>query len=309
MSVAPPLPHDPLWPRAGGWGDVNGEPVDVILVGVPTEKTSLSPTHAAGTPHAIREALRRYSTSYLRHEGTLLDLESLSVRDAGDLADPDTESGREAAVERLAELHTQLVPDGLLIALGGDNAATFPVARALAGAEPARAGVITLDAHLDLRDGRSNGSPIRELLEAGITGANVVQIGIADFANSRAYYERALSAGITVIARSEVESETLETIAEDALDRAGSAGGRIHLDVDVDVCDRSVAPGTPASVPGGLSAWELRRLVRMLCADPRVASIDITEVDHLADSADQRTVRLAALVVLEALAGVALRRR
>ena len=81
----------------------------------------------------------------------------------------------------------------------------------------------------------------------------------------------------------------------------------MHLDVDVDVCDRSVAPACPASVPGGLQAWELREYVRTALTDSRVRSLDIVEVDASADTADQRTVRLAALCVLEAAAGLALR--
>ena len=44
-------------------------------------------------------------------------------------------------------------------------------------------------------------------------------------------------------------------------------------------------------------------MVRRLCADPRVRAIDVTEIDVTRDSPDERTVRLAALVVLEALAG------
>lgn len=60
----------------------------------------------------------------------------------------------------------------------------------------------------------------------------------------------------------------------------------------------------PASVPGGLAAWELRTLVRTLSADRRVASADIVEVDATADAPDGRTVRLAALCVLEMLAGI-----
>ena len=32
----------------------------------------------------------------------------------------------------------------------------------------ANAGLITLDAHHDLRDGRSNGSPVRRLIEMGL---------------------------------------------------------------------------------------------------------------------------------------------
>ena len=72
----------------------------------------------------------------------------------------------------------------------------------------------------------------------------------------------------------------------------------------MDVCARAVAPGCPASVPGGLQARELRTLVRGLSADPGVRSADIVEVDAAADAADGRTVRLAALCVLELLTGL-----
>nr|BFF12195.1 hypothetical protein GCM10025699_34980 [Microbacterium flavescens] len=91
----------------------------------------------------------------------------------------------------------------------------------------------------------------------------------------------------------------------EALEIAGADGGTVHLDIDVDVCDRSVAPGCPASVPGGLAAWELRALVRAAASDPRLRSADIVEVDATADAPDGRTVRLAALCVLELLAGKA----
>ena len=67
----------------------------------------------------------------------------------------------------------------------------------------------------------------------------------------------------------------------------------------MDVCDRSVVPACPAAVPGGLSADELRQLVALITSDPRVRIADITEVDASIDSEDGRTVRLAALVILE----------
>jgi formiminoglutamase len=49
---------------------------------------------------------------------------------------------------------------------------------------------------------------------------------------------------------------------------------------------------------------ELRTLVRGVAADAGVRSADIVEVDAAADAADGRTVRLAALCVLELLAGL-----
>ena len=296
------LPDDPLWPRAGGWpAPTRGH--DILIVGVPTHTTSLSPTHAEGTPDAIRQALRRYSTDYVTHDGRLVDLGGLSIADLGDLEDVDSDAGREHAITRIREWAST----PLIIALGGDNAATYPVARAIAGESPGTAGLITLDAHFDLRDGRSNGSPVRELLESGLRGEHTVQIGIADFANSSAYARRAQEAGITVIPRAEVTPGTLEGITERALAVASAGGGPIHIDIDVDVCDRSVAPATPASLPGGLQADELRRIVRSLARHPSVASFDITEISHADDAADQRTVRLAALIVLDIITGYALR--
>jgi arginase family enzyme len=107
------------------------------------------------------------------------------------------------------------------------------------------------------------------------------------------------------VRRDEFEERRLDDIASLALETAGASGGPIHVDVDVDACDRAVAPACPASVPGGLSAYQLRRTVRLLARDPRVTSLDIAEVDATRDAADGRTVRLAALVVLEAIAGFA----
>ena len=292
------LNHDDLWPRAGDWPalDSHDGDVDLALIGVPAWRTSLSPTGAHQTPAAVRDALRRYSPALM--DGPI-DLGALRIADAGDVAEPDGPEG-EAAVRTLAAAAAARAR--LVIALGGDNSATYAVAQGV-GAN----GLITLDAHFDLRDGVSNGSPVRRLIEDGLDPRRVVQIGIADFANSVAYARRAADYGITVIGLDQVRRRGVDEAMAHALEVAGAGGGGIHLDIDVDVCDRSVAPACPASVPGGLAAWELRSLVRAAASDARLASADIVEVDATADAPDQRTVRLAALCVLELLAGLGTR--
>ncbi|QPZ37684.1 arginase family protein [Paramicrobacterium chengjingii] len=295
------LSHDDLWPRAGDWPNadsINGD-LDLVLVGLPTASTSLSPTRADATPDAVREALRKYSP--FAHSADA-DLDVLTLADAGNVRDPD--SDEDAATQRVADVATR---SRLVVALGGDNAATVPAALGSWGSDVSTAGLITLDAHYDLRDGRSNGSPVRRLVEAGLDGRRVVQIGIQDFANSRAYAERARDLGITVITRDELLRRSLDEVMAQALEIAGSANGPIHVDLDVDVCDRAVAPACPASTPGGIAAHELRRVARVAARHPSVASLDLTEIDATADAADGRTVRLAALCVLEAAAGLALR--
>jgi formiminoglutamase len=289
--------YDASWPRAGDY-PAHQDHADVVLIGVPTHKTSLSPSRADTTPGAVRESLRKYSHTFYTGESGVRSLDALAITDAGDVENPDDD--REGAIGRLRGLVSQ---SSLVIALGGDNSATVPVATASLDSDWSSAGLITLDAHFDVRTGKSNGSPVRELIELGLPGPHIAQLGIADFANSLAYSEFVNLHDITVIARRDITASNLQVITERAFVAAGAGGGNIHVDIDVDVCDRAFVPACPASLPGGISAYELRTLVRLLAADPRVVSFDITEIDASQDSPDERTTRLAALLILEILAG------
>ena len=296
------LPNDPRWPRAGHlFSSADESAADLTLIGVPAWRTSISATGAHATPAAVRAALLRYSTYSAEHG---VDLATMRLVDAGDIEEPDGPAGEKRVMTRLANAQPNL---GFLIALGGDNSITYSVALGVWGEKISQAGLITLDAHHDLRDGETNGSPVRRLIEAGLAGARVVQIGIADYSNSPEYAARARDLGITVITRASLRTRSMADVISTALAIAGAGGGPIHVDLDVDVCDRSVVPACPAAAPGGISADELRQAAFLVAADPRVSSLDITEVDATIDAPDARTVRLAALLVLEAAAGVCVR--
>lgn len=285
------MAEDAKWPRAHSLITSADSPVG--LIDVPASKTSISQTNADQTPKAIREALLRYSTySY----STGKDLSSLSVQDLGAIKDPDqNEEQTTKAIKSAAK--------DLTIALGGDNSITYAVGLGVFGDDLASAGLITLDAHHDLRDGISNGSPVRRLIEAGLDPKRIVQIGINDFSNSAQYAQLASDLGITVISREMVAEIGIKEACNIALNVAGSAEGPIHVDLDVDVCDRSVVPACPAAAPGGLSAFELRQATRILASNELVRGFDITEIDASKDSDDQRTIRLGALLILEMLSG------
>ena len=295
MSVAE-IPNDPNWPRANSL--LKSAETELAIIGVPASATALSPTSAHLTPAAIRAALAKYSTFA---GSTSTELQTSGITDLGDVASPDHAEGEARvaqAVRGLLETHK------ILIALGGDNSITYSVA---AGLFPdlSKIGLITFDAHHDLRDGISNGSPIWRLIQAGLPGENIVQIGLSDFANSGPYAKRAKEAGITTIHRAELRDRKISEVIAQALEIAGAGGREIYVDIDVDVCDRSVAPACPASVPGGISADELRQAANLVARDSRVRAIDITEIDVASDAADGRTLRLAALLVLEIAAGLA----
>lgn len=294
------LHHDPKWARANTLFPTSGAGSDVAVLGVPACESALSPTSAHLTPDAIRTALARYSTYSSSHD---VDLRDSDLRDLGDVDSPDGNEGELRVASAVAKVRSN---HKLLIALGGDNSITYSVAKGL-WPDLSHCGLITLDAHLDLRDGHSNGSPVWRLIQAGMLGANIVQIGISDFANSREYFARAKDVGIHVVTRDVLRKRPIADVMAEALDIAGTDQRDIYVDLDVDVCDRSVAPACPASVPGGIAADELRQVAFLAGVDARVRALDITEIDPTMDTPDGRTIRLGALLVLEAACGVARR--
>ena len=292
--------EDQLWPRASNWlrSAEPGRSHDLGLMGIPAHLTSISATNAHTTPAAIRAALQRYSTFNWTTE---TDVATLSFADFGDVSEPDSEAGEARTSQLAAEAAAH---SGLAIGLGGDNSVTYAMARGVFGSHIETAGLITLDAHHDLRDGISNGSPVRRLVdELGLEGRRIVQIGIADFSNSPAYAARAKDLGIHVIPRSALRDRNMTEVMAEAIAIAGAAGGPVHVDFDVDVCDRSVVPACPAAAPGGISADEFRQLAFEAGRYSQVRSVDFTEIDASIDSVDGRTVRLAALAILELAAG------
>jgi formiminoglutamase len=260
----------------------------------------VTPRSATSTPAAIRQAFARYSTWSYRDNVDLLDV--VAATDFGDITDPDDDASADDIANGVNQL---LANTDLAMVLGGDNAVTWHVLRQVLPREPW--GLITLDAHLDLRDGRSNGSPVAQLLAEGLDGAHVVQVGLADFSNSAHYAAQGRAAGITTISRHETRSLSMAEVAARALAIAGADNRPIYVDIDVDAADRSVVPGCPAAAPGGFSADEMRQFVYAVTSHPNVRCIDLTEIDVDRDAADERTVRLAALLVLEAMAGLAKR--
>ena len=294
------LPHDPNWTRANTLIATTNPSAKIALVGVPANKGSISPTSADQTPDAIRGALARFSTYSTSQD---VELSEESFTDLGNIDSPD---GPEGVARVHSFVKDLLAKHQLIIALGGDNSITYSVASGL-WPDLSKIGLITFDAHYDLRDGQSNGSPVWQLIQAGLPGKNIVQIGIADFANSAQYSQRAKENGITVVTRAQLREQSIGEVLRKALEIAGADGREIYVDLDVDVCDRSVVPACPAAMPGGISADELRQAAFLVGADKRVRAIDITEIDSAADSDDQRTVRLGALLVLEAASGFATR--
>jgi formiminoglutamase len=196
-----------------------------------------------------------------------------------------------------------------VVVIGGDNGVTRPGVHGVADSLASSlkdCGLITLDAHFDLRDlseGLTNGNPVRALLADGLPGVNIVQIGIQPFANSQAYAQVASDAGITVVTMSQIRAHGVERLLTESLHDLSERVEHIYVDLDIDSLDRIFAPATPGSRPGGLTPYELRRVAWLCGAHHLVRAIDLVEVDPTQDVADA-TVMATATCLLSFASGL-----
>lgn len=299
------LYQDPHWPRASAWlaGDCISAPLgDLVVLGAPVAKGSITPGRCDLAPAAIRKALERFSTYDCN---TAHDVRSLRARDAGDLAVADLTP--EEMFEPVRDgVAASLESAKAVILLGGDNSITRPGCNGL-GVPLDRCGLITLDAHFDLRDldrGLTNGNPIRALVrDDGLPGAQIFQIGIQPFANSAVYASVARANGIRVVTADCVREQGITHVIQDALEHLEERVDRIYVDLDLDVLDRIYSPATPGSRPGGLAPHQVRGAAFTLGKHPKVCVLDLVEIDPTRDIADA-TLLTAAACVLEFSSGV-----
>lgn len=260
------------------------ESAPVALLGAPLGLGSITPGRCDLAPAKVRAALKRMSVYDLETE---TDLSALNVFDAGDLNLEGLDiAGATAPIrDRLAALAGKY---SLSILLGGNNGVTRPAVHAL---DPTlkRVGLLTLDAHFDLRDtdcGLTNGNPVQALLEDGLAGAQIAQIGLLPFANTRKAHGKAKAAGIHVATAAACRAQGLAAIAAHALSRLSARCEVIHVDFDIDVIERGRMPGAPGARPGGVSPQDFFAAARLIAAHPKVRSVDLTEFDPSLDVAD-----------------------
>jgi formiminoglutamase len=303
-----PDPHeDPNWPRASAWlaGEHLPDPVGSIgFLGAPLN-CALTRGRFDLAPDAIRRALTRYGTYDVDAE---LDVRRLKLRDRGNV-DISGKTPEEALDPLSKAVDKALGKDDAIVIVGGDNGITRPGCLGLSSPIE-NVGLITLDAHFDLRDmdqGLMNGNPVRALLMDGLPGENIVQIGIQPFANSRPYAEVAKHAGIAVFTADRVRRRGLANVVTEVLADLSARVDMIYVDVDLDVLDRAYSPATNGSRPGGLTPWELRSAVRLFGLNPKVCAMDLVEIDPDKDVADT-TVFMAASCLLSFASGVLARK-
>jgi agmatinase len=288
---------------------------DVVIVGAPYDSGTSYRSGARFGPMAIR------STDYLPHDGSRPSLAlgvdplvDMWVLDAGDIVMPPTETKQ--SLDRLEDAVAAICAAGAIpVILGGDHTIAWPdIAGVARHHGRGRVSVVHFDAHADTGEEQwgslyGHGTPMRRLIESGAArGDRFLQIGLRGYWPEPPTLAWMAVQGMRWFEMSEVVERGLDACLSEAEAIAVDDCDGVFLSIDVDVVDPGMAPGTGTPEPGGLTSRQLLDSVRRLCLNLPVVGVDVVEVAPAYDSADV-TAMLANRVVLEALSGIAARRR
>jgi len=285
---------------------------DVVVVGVPLSRSSISPSGASEFPDAFRRAWKGFTTYNIDED---LDIADMTALDVGDVPMHVTDIRRchDNIVEASATIHRNFTTS-IVAAIGGDHSITAMMVKGLHWAKPReKIGILQFDTHFDLRsladNGSSNGTPMRNLIESGvIEGSNLYNIGLHGFFNTKDLKQYADEKGVNYFTLRQSRKRGIEERVSQCLKELDEKVDTIYLTVDMDVLDIAYAPGVPVGTPGGMTTAELFDAVLTAAMHPKVKAIDIVCLDPLRDTQVHTTVKLGTHVFLTFLTGVMLRK-
>lgn len=281
--------------------------LDMVLYGAPISRSSISVSGASLYPGEFRRMWKSYATYNLEED---VDLTSFKVRDAGDVLMHTTDIllSHQRIQESTAYLAKQYQQSTTCM-IGGDHSTTACAVRGIKEAfTEERIGILQLDTHLDVRDpaelGPANGTPIRQLIDGQtIKGEDVINIGLHGYFNAKPLIDYAKEHGIQMVTLKHARKQGLIKTVQESLEKLAEKVDRIYVTVDTDVLDISVAPGVPASTPGGMLATEMFDSLLEIGKHPAVKHIDFVCLDPTRDSNVAETVKIGVYSWLQFVTG------
>jgi arginase len=88
---------------------------------------------------------------------------------------------------------------------------------------------------------------------------------------------------ITVHDMRDIDENGVKRPLEAFLGRVAAANGALHVSLDVDFLDPSIAPAVGTTVPGGATFREAHLIMEMLCDSGLVTSLDLVELNPFLD--------------------------
>lgn len=296
-----------------------------------------SPVHVIGVPLDLGGSRRGVDMgpSALRIAGLGERIAALgrTIVDKGDLPSPIPETRKHGDpskkfIKEIARVcdkvyqtaRASLEEGAFPLVLGGDHSlAAGSVAASAAHARGAgRAiGLIWMDAHGDMNTpastltGNVHGMPLAALLgpepaelssiggfSPTVLPTHTALIGVRNLDEREKDLVR--NSGVHVYTMKDIDRLGVAAVAAEALEAVGTGTVGIHVSLDLDVCDPSIAPGVGTPVKGGLNYREAHLLMEMIAESGRLTALDLVELNPTLDLRNM-TAELGTELALSAL--------
>lgn len=259
---------------------------DIVLFGVPYDKTSTFRPGARLGPESIRKASWNFEPYNLM---TGINIQDCNIHDYGNISLNQNDTPLDV-FKKVLKFTQHVKNEGKIpFLLGGEHTET---AASIHGFGKDIIPII-FDAHLDFRDSYVNerfnhACTIRRINDV-IDGKQIFVIGIrsADITE----YEDAEKAGVHLFTSEAIQLQGIDTILSSIQQEINNKS--VYLSIDIDVFDPCYAPGTGSLEPFGISPRAILRTIDFFSSE--IKGFDIMEVAPLYDHG-QTSVLAAKLV-------------
>ncbi|WP_282048278.1 arginase [Sulfitobacter mediterraneus] len=203
--------------------------------------------------------------------------------------------------EKLAEAARAAMKAGFPVFMGGDHALSLGTVAGVAdhAADQGRPlFVLWLDAHPDINtpqtttSGNLHGTPIAYVtgqagfdgfpeIETPVAKENVCFIGLRSV--DKPEREFIQKSGMTAIDMRYIDERGIAAPLREFLEKVAAANGLLHVSLDVDFLEPSIAPAVGTTVPGGATFREAHLVMEILHESDLVTSLDLVELNPFLD--------------------------
>lgn len=281
-------------------------PVDVLLVGAPTDAATLYRTGARLGPNAVRQVSwmgGRFSSAL-----GVDTYDELRAADGGNVPVEDlaVEPALEAVSLKVAEVARSGAIPGIV---GGDQSATLAALRGIRAAKHRAVGLIHIDAYHDALPVERLSIHHRNVLRHAVSEKLVrpdcvMQLGVRGPSDSAEEQSFAFRQGFEIVTMDEVRWDFHAAVSQV---RKMVRRGSLYVSIDLCALDPSVAPGVSTPVPGGMSSWQLQQILRVLVGAD-IVGFDVVELCPVHDFSGL-AAGVATIAVQEILSAIADTRR
>ena len=279
--------------------------------------------HLIGVPMDLGAGRRGVDMgpSAIRIAGVAEKLESLGhiVVDEGDIVikPPEQQKIRNEKLRYLTEIvractilsskvEKILENSGFPLVIGGDHSIAIGTTAGISSfavSHKKRPGILWIDAHGDMNTDRTtpsgniHGMPLAASLGLGaieltsiggdarkVDPKDVVLVAIRDLDDGERDNIRKL--GVNIFTMEEIDKYGMAVVMQKAL-RKLSKVDFLHVSLDLDAIDPSVAPGVGTPVKGGLDYREAHLIMETLFEQGKVNSLEVVEVNPILDNRNQ----------------------